>query len=250
MSDPIFKRHYEINSIFVNARKKLGLYALLNLLQDAAWTHANELGFGYEDSLRRKVFWVLTRQKVVMQEWPAWHESIEIHTWIRPILKSFTYRDFEIFHEDRKIGEATTSWVLLDADTRRPTTIDFENIDNIVRKEGALEIDAPKISLKPDLESRAEFQVRNSDLDVNEHVNNTKYAQWILDSIPREWHHEFELHSFEVNFLAETFSQDLISIQMEPEKKEPVQGEWIQFQGYRRADEKTVFAARLQVSTL
>lgn len=246
----IFECSYEVSSLYVSLQKRLGLYALLNLLQDAAWSHANSLGFGFDDSLKRNVFWVLTRQKIVMDHWPEWHETIDIKTWVRPVQRSFTYRDFEIYNRGRQIGQCTTSWLLLDGETRRPATRNLEDIDAFTRKDGALAMETPKISLLEGLETRAEFQVRNSDLDLNDHVNNTKYAQWILDSIPREWHRQFILHSYEVNFLAETLAQDVISIQSLPEKQEPLSEEWVQFQGHRKADNKTVFAARLQVSSV
>jgi acyl-ACP thioesterase len=250
MDQHFFQKRYEINSFLVNTQKKLGLYSLLNLLQDTAWAHATRMGFGYEESIKKKVFWVLSRQKLVMNQWPGWSDEIEIRTWIRPFQKSFVYRDFEIFSADRqKLGECTTSWVLLDAETRKPTTIDFESMKEITRSEGNLELETEKIELRADLKTRAQYQVRNSDLDLNQHVNNTKYAQWILDSIPQGWHEQFILHSYEVNFLAETRSEDRVLIQSSSESEGPRRCDWVQFQGLKEADQKTLFAARLQVSS-
>lgn len=250
MNQHFFQKHYEINSFLVNTQKKLGLYSLLNLLQDTAWGHATQMGFGYEESIKKKVFWVLSRQKLVMNQWPAWSDEIEIRTWIRPFQKSFVYRDFEIFSaDDRRLGECTTSWVLLDAETRKPTTIDFESMKEITRSEGNLELETEKIEWRAELETRAQYQVRNSDLDLNEHVNNTKYAQWILDSIPKKWHEQFILHSYEVNFLAETRSEDRVLIQSASENERTLHDEWVQFQGVREADQKMLFSARLRVSS-
>jgi hypothetical protein len=67
---------YDVASFLSNSQKSLGLFALLNLLQDAAALHADELGFGYDEMVRKKTFWVLTRQKLEMQTWPKWKERV------------------------------------------------------------------------------------------------------------------------------------------------------------------------------
>ena len=99
--------------------------------------------------------------------------------------------------------------------------------------------------MRTDLKTEATFQVRNSDLDVNGHVNNTRYAQWILDSIPLEAHAAYRLDEYEINFLAETNVGDTVVIErgeVEPSPTSPTR--W-QFQGRRMPDDKTVFVARL-----
>ena len=37
------------------------------------------------------------------------------------------------------------------------------------------------------------FKVRYSDIDFNKHVNNVKYVQWFMDSVPQEIREEYEL---------------------------------------------------------
>ncbi len=64
-------------------------------------------------------------------------------------------------------------------------------------------------------EKLAQFPVRNSDLDINQHVNNTKYAQWILDAIPYDYHRSLRLKTYSVNFLSETHLQDEVRVDRE-----------------------------------
>jgi acyl-ACP thioesterase len=250
MATEVLTREYEVNSFLVNPQKKLGLYSLVSILQDSAWTHATQLGYGYEDSLEKKMFWVLTRQKIVMSIWPAWAEHIQVNTWVRPVRGVVGTRDFEILVDGKKIGESTTSWILLNLETRKPIRSGVASFDSSVRTEGVLELEARKIEVRDDLIVRAEFRVRNSDLDMHYHVNNSRYVQWILDSIPIEWHERHELHTYEINFIAETTKSDTVIISMTPEKDGPFKNDWVQFQGVRKSDGKTVFAARLQFSSI
>lgn len=243
--ESIWTQSFLVNSFLVNPQKKLGIYSLLNILQDAAWMHATHLGHGHAETLAGKTAWVLTRQKVKMKEWPSWGETVDIRTWVRPLQGPFAIRDFEILKNEKVIGSCTTSWVLMNIETRSAIfgklDLPFE-----ARTDAKLDYDASKIIIKEALEPRAQFEVRNSDLDMNEHVNNTRYVQWILDSIPRAWHKGFYLEEYEVNFLAETHSGDHVDILMSPERPEEKTSFVVQFQGVRNG--KPVFTAEMKVN--
>ncbi len=124
----LFVAEYKVTSFLTNSYGKLGLYGLLNLLQDVAGDHATVLGFGYDDMVRMKTFWVLTRQKVLMNKWPVQGDKITIKTWVRLGDGALSNRDFSIFTGEEKIGECTTSWITLDADSRRPAIIDKSGV--------------------------------------------------------------------------------------------------------------------------
>jgi acyl-ACP thioesterase len=243
--ESVWTQKFMVSSFLVNPQKRLGIYSLLNLLQDAAWMHATHLGHGHAETAAGKTAWVLTRQKVKMETWPAWGDSVTIRTWVRPLQGPFAVRDFEILHDEKIIGSCTTSWVLMNIETRTAILgkldLPFE-----ARSDFQLDYDAKKISITDALEPRAQFEVRNSDLDMNEHVNNTRYVQWILDSIPRVWHNNFSLREYEVNFLAEAHSGDHVDILMSPERPDEKGPFVVQFQGVRNG--KSVFSAELKVN--
>jgi acyl-ACP thioesterase len=243
----VWTQNYDVNTIVLNHRKRLGLVGLLSLLQDTAWVHARHLGHGFDAMIERGTIWVLTRQKLAMSAWPGWGDSIAIRTWLRPIAGALAYRDYEIVSGGRIVGECTACWLTLDAETRRPLRLNLTDTGVACRSDGGLAIEPGKIAPRQGMDEAARFEVRNSDLDVNGHVNNTRYAQWILDSVPLETHATYRLQTYEVNFLAETQVGDTIVIdksQLDPAADSLKQ--W-QFQGRRAADDKVAFAARLGV---
>ncbi len=244
----LLSANYRVTSFLTNAYGKLGLYGLLNLLQDAAGDHATELGFGYDDMVRMKTFWVLTRQKVFMNRWPSQGEIVSIQTWVRLGEGALSNRDFSIFVGDEKVGECSTAWITLDAESRRPILVDRSGVLSQLLNIEKVSVDADKIQIKKEnLAEVAEFSVRNSDIDLNMHVNNTKYTQWILDSIPLSSHNQYELQTYEINFLSETKLDDIVTI-MKAERDYQEDGSFYgQFQGVRKADGKTVFVARLGI---
>jgi len=237
-----FSEPYKITSYLVNLRGKAGLFPILNLIQDVGWLHAIQLKI----EIAPHHGWVFTRQKLVMQEWPGWNETVTLHTWLRPPVGNFLFRDYEVHLGDRKIGEATSSFTVMDLQTRKSAQLDWSHLKSIWREDGHLSLSPEKLVPESGARELARFQVRNSDLDMNNHVNNTKYAQWILDSLPVSMLRAgVNLHAYDVNFLAEAKSGDEISIQQL--SAAPVEGGLFgnTFQGVRVADSKPVFTARL-----
>jgi medium-chain acyl-[acyl-carrier-protein] hydrolase len=178
------REQYKLNSYLINAQGKLGLYHLLNLLQETSSAHAQNIGIGRQSMMERNLFWVIVRQKLVMYQWPKWNDQIEIETWIRKGNHTTTNRDFKIYQGSTLIGEATSNWLSLDASTRKPIIWNVSELLEDNQHHDQVQIETHKIFAHKDCELLSNYQVRNSDIDQNQHVNNTKYAQWILDAIP------------------------------------------------------------------
>lgn len=234
----IWSQDYKIASYFVNLRGRVGLYAMLNFIQDVGWLHARHMQVKLEDNQG----WVFTRQSLTMHKWPKWNETITIKTWLRPPTSDiFLYRDYEVFHEDQKIGQCTSTFSVIDMQTRKLVNIDLAKYKVNYREDYQHQEFPQKIAWQSASEELAQFQVRNSDLDMNNHVNNTKYAQWLLDALPLDiLKGDTHLEKYEINFLAETKSGDVVSVQMAPvaDKENATQ-----FQGVRAVDSKPVFTA-------
>ncbi|MGE5085684.1 MAG: acyl-[acyl-carrier-protein] thioesterase [Bacillota bacterium] len=245
---PYWQENFKITSLLVNPMGRLGLYGLLNLLQETAWMHAEAIGFGMHDMARQGLYWVLTRQTVQMKKWPTFKQSISIETWLRPPEGAFVTREFLIKASMGEVlGGCATSWLALDRQTGK--ILPSQNLRpwNHICQDLATGVTTEKIPVSGDYEKLARFRVRNSDLDINQHVNNCKYAQWILDSIPYELHKTLKLTSYSVNFLAETYLEDKVEIdrRVQTVTESGVSGASI-YRGIRAGDEKVLFTARLE----
>lgn len=204
----IFTEVYKVRSTQVNLNNRLGLYGLLGMLQDIASEHAERLGFGYSQLIKKGFFWALIQQHLKMKKWPKWNDEITIKTWSLPIRGIYAVREFEFFKEDEKIGDCTSTWITLDIERRRP--IDLSSNPELFhpRKEGTLSYKSERIILPEKMFLHQKFEVKISDLDVNLHVNNVKYTQWVLDMIALDKHRDFVIREYEINFLSETFLGD------------------------------------------
>lgn len=237
----IWTETYKVTSYLVNLRKQAGLYSILNFVQDVGWQHSFQLGI----KLPKNQGWVFTRQKLIMQKWPSWNDTVTIKTWLREPQGAFVFRDYEIFVNDKKIGSCISSFTVMDLETRKLALRDWSELPEFWPKDKSANSEKPeKILLRDDAVALSEFEVRNSDIDLNEHVNNTRYAQWILDSIPIDkLKGGVLLKGYEVNFLAEMKLGNVVRIEHSGESSDQA----LHFQGLRKGDDKPVFTAKLLV---
>ncbi len=210
--DSIYSKEYIIDTFTSNSYKRLGLLGLTGILQDIATFHAKDAGFGHEEMLNKGVFWALIRKSIKMNHWPELFTKIEVKTWSRLPESFYAYRDFEIYQDGQLIGSATTTWVTLELQKRRPCEIPLKDIPISPRKEGVLNYSAKKVDFSDNLTWITDFTTRNSDLDLNGHVNNTKYGQWILDAIDFRHHENKLISEYHINFLSEVKLGDKIDV--------------------------------------
>lgn len=244
MNEIVFEKDYEVNSVNINLNKRLGLYGMLGILQDVGTIHAEILGVGYEQMLASNNFWVFIQQKIRMQRWPQWRETIRVRTWPRKIAGLKAYRDYAIFVGDEKIGDSVAAFMVLNGETRRPVAPQIDESIHTKVTEKVLDYIPEKIQLPATLELKNTITVRNSDLDMNNHVNNTKYSQWILDSIPIDYHRQFVVQEFDINFIAETHLGDQIDIHLlvNDDGSDVIDS---YYQGVRKSDKKVVFTSKI-----
>jgi acyl-ACP thioesterase len=244
----VFTKQYEINTLNINAKKQLSLLGLLGIIQDISAEHAYHLGFGYEEMKRQDFFWVLIRQKLKMESWPAWHQTITVKTWTQPIKSFYAIREFELFVEDQKIGACSTTWMILDSVKRTPKEMNnLEGSFANTRTDYHLGFKAGKVVMpEQSMMSQQEISVKISDLDMNNHVNNIKYSQWALDTVPFEKHEEYVVSEHEINFMSEAFLGDKIALHSNLPSVEGADDE-VFFSGKNQDNGKTVFVIRLKV---
>ncbi len=159
--------------------------AVLELFQDAAGQHAEEIGVGFDVMIQRKYLWVLTRIKFKILSSPMKYQKVIVKTWPLEPNKLVYRREYSIENEQgEKLIVGSSEWVVMHSEKRRliadPNMYPFSDG---FHKERMFEDKFTKVS---NFEANSEPRMINagfSELDVNGHVNNTKYANYVLDTI-------------------------------------------------------------------
>jgi acyl-ACP thioesterase len=204
-SQKILVEEYAVPTYHVDFERKITAPNLLLLLQEAAWKHASQHGFGYAQLQEKGLFWVLAKLKLVMHRYPQWTDTLRIETWGKAPELLTAFRDFEGL--DRQGGAffaATSAWHILSIAGNRPQSMEqFKNSFPIVEGRHALEEKPAKIPAAKNPQQTMPAAVLPSDIDMNLHVNNTRYVQWILDRFDFGFLQHHQLKEMEVNFLSQ-----------------------------------------------
>ncbi len=239
MRKDVYHKKYTLDSS--GDHRPLNLFKLLSYLEDIAVDHAEAMGLGYEQMVRSQTFWVLTRQKLNMDFWPQ-DGTIEVQTWSRSLKGISATRDFEIFYNEKKIGDSSTRWMVLDAVHRRPARPTIDHEIAVTRTDYELSYNAEKIEIQTEVQTIAEINVMPSDLDQNNHVNNTKYGQWLMNAVSDREEYSAGLKSYEINFMSETHLGDNVLIQSKEISQKPSS---TFYQGRRKGDQQILFVSTL-----
>ena len=150
---------------------------LLRMLEDAATAHAIRLGIDHDRLLSRYgCVWMLSRSWYRVPGPPRAGEALRIQTWVSAAESSWgSWRA----HRIGESGESLELWVLADVETRK-----LVPISRIPMPEGAaLEAGRtlpPKVPPLRGGEPIGSFTVEEADLDINGHMNNTRYVRRAL----------------------------------------------------------------------
>lgn len=241
------EEEYVVTSYEADANGKASLTTMCKFMQELAYHHAHHLGFGYEHLRKSNTFWVLSRLLINVDRYPSWNDRITVRTWASGVEGILALRDFRFFDNNGNVfGNATTSWLILDANRRRPQRPDeLKKSVHLWPKERALGRNAAKIPTLSQPEPGPFFPVRYSDLDLYEHVNNAKYVQWILDCYPVQMHREMRVRSLEINFLSETKIEDEAAVFTERSGEDSRMPEF-RHSVRRKADDRDICLALVQ----
>ena len=181
-------------------------------MQEAASRHAEALGVSIQQLLSENYTWLLSRLKIKIASFPLWKDEIQISTWPSGAQRLFALRDFELQDKDNQaVAAAVSAWLVLDVQKRRPVRI-APFVERLKPLEGD-HILLDTLDKLPGLEFRThekKFVVRYRDLDINQHVNNASFVEWLVESVPVRVLNTSVLAELEINFLAEAFYEDHI----------------------------------------
>jgi len=240
---PVYEEKYPVFSFLLDPMKRLSIPAAFGILGDAAGRDAKRRSWGYDELVRRNQAWVLIRAKMVINRQPEWDEQIILRTWPKLMEGVVAYRDFQILDTRRNILIAgSTAWTLMDLTSRRPVRLVGKEYDTgDLAYLHAIAGKPEKISWPENLADVKEVTAEFGHLDMNNHVNNSRYIEWIMNEIPVDVLLTRQLREVEVNFISEVKHLDQLQILV------PLQDPDANiFYGFikNKADNRQAFAAR------
>lgn len=207
-------QEYIIPCYDTDASGRLKPASFMNLAQEAAGQHAVYLGFGYDDLIATNTAWILSRVHIRFVDTPMWKDDVVLTTWHKGANRLFFVRDFRLTDkEGRTRVEATTSWLVMNLETRRLVR-DPQLREGSECLEDVIATPAGKVQMPKDVEPQLMFEhlVAYSDIDVNGHANNAMYMQWAMDAVDYDIASTRPVKEVTINFNHETKAGDIVAL--------------------------------------
>lgn len=212
---PSMEKRYQIRPGDVDFQKKLKLSALFNYFQDVANLHVESLGIGIERLIQDfGVTWVLTRIRVDMERMPLLGEEIVVETWPQLPKRMEFDRDFLVRDASNHVlVRATSNWVIMDIRTRevkKPETIPIHY--PFTPRERTIDCRLGRFKAFGTPEIAYDKVIGYSEIDLNEHLNNSRYIDIVMDCFSLEEHRQFSFKSLEISYLNESLPGDRLTL--------------------------------------
>lgn len=208
---------FTVRSNDTDMNDNIAIHSLMSLIQEAASSDAQVLGFGASDFDKSGYCWLLLRASIRLAAKPRWRDDIIIDTWTNGSEKLIALRDFNISDKSGYLyGKATTSWLVADKETKSPKRITVLGKPEMeIYNHSALGFNAPKINESIAKLSSDPVMTRTagySEIDRNEHVNNTKYIAWCIDALGAAKDGFTDICGIDINYNSEVLLGDTIDL--------------------------------------
>ena len=185
--------------------------ALLGLLQHAAEEHAVRLGASRED-LPGDIIWMLAKIAYFLEKPIKTRQETVIETWPRGARGACFYRDFDIAADGEHVGHAISAWVMADPQTLRLVRPKDYPVPSIPPEKCKYTDTLGKLVAPESLTPAMTRVIRYSDLDINGHLNNTRYAELCCDALCLDSRPPRYIGAMQINYRAECKSGEEIAM--------------------------------------
>ena len=203
-----YRKTYQITTNMLDCHDCLKMSTLLDVAQEVAGDHAEELGCGFETMIKQDLIWVIVRNYVEIIKKPINFKEIEVVTYpLKPRFVEFN-RETEFYHDGELFAVSRSTWMVInikDFSVKAPDFFkgfddDLGYFKRRIRKLPVIE--------KSQLQKVKEVDVLYSMLDHNGHMNNTKYVDFYLDI----FRPEFSVKTLQIEYIKQSFLDDKLSL--------------------------------------
>lgn len=213
-----------IGSNDVDSNFELRVSSFFKMMQDIAVEHAEQLNVGHAQTVEKGKFWVITRIYLKVNQMPKYRQNVVLKTHPGKTMKFVFPRHFIL--EDEKgnvLIRAISTWLVLNQSDRRLCLNPFVN------NELPYEIHPDELSLPEKIvHGKLDFievrRVRYNDIDLNGHLNNTKYIDFILDMHDSNFFKNNVVTSLSINYNHELKDGDMVFLYSNNSNPEYIEG--------------------------
>lgn len=167
----------------------LSVTSAVNYFQDCSTFQSEDIGKGVGYLKEHHKAWWLSSWQIVFDRFPKLGEKIVIGTYPYGFKGAYGYRNFLILDESGNyLVRANSVWFLFDLEAGRPVRVqedDIRGYGEAGAKPLEMEYATKRIAVPEDYREDSPVEITRHYIDTNHHVNNARYAEIAMESLPR-----------------------------------------------------------------
>lgn len=198
-----YQENYNVKFHDTDVNEVISASNILKLMQETSMRHMKARKPSYEELLSDKKAFILSNIRLEIYNPIYAYEDVEVKTWACPSRGFSFLRSYSIERNGETMAEANTTWALVSTEARRlykVTDVDLSNYDT----EEHLTLENPlriRIPAEAQLSLIGEYTVRYTDTDLNGHMNNTNYADMLVNCMANP--EKIRIKSIAISFLSD-----------------------------------------------
>ena len=209
-----YREHFVVRQYETDRHGALRLPVFCNYMEEVAGIHAARLGVGLHDLLPLGLSWAMRKMRLHILRMPLAGEPTLLATWPCTRDKLTFRRDYLLTREPtgEPLVAATTQWVIFDMHSRKLAQLPDRMLLPLEQKPNPYidneDLRIPPVRRAGHNPSCPSFTIRQADIDANDHVNNVRYVEFVLEAaLPCS---ALALKALDIIFRAEARYGDLI----------------------------------------
>lgn len=207
----MFSQDYLIQSSQVDCFQKLKLSSLFTMFQDLSVSATEAINCGKSETLDRGYLWVVTKINLHVIRYPRYLEHVTFETFPNDMIhfiypRSYICRD----GKGKVLFTMKAFWILMNAKTRRialpaethlgvPGESDSQEVIDLLKELPSLEV-----------KEKGSRKVQFSDVDLNGHLNNERYIEFMIDLEKKDFYAHHEICDMEIEYKKEVKEEENI----------------------------------------
>lgn len=244
--EPLYVKEFEVSPVAVDQFGRLKTGRLLAFLQEAAGDHSAILGTDQKALTDKNLFWAVIRHRVQITRLPGMGEKLRIETWPMPTTRTAYPRSTIAYDEaGNECFRSISLWILMDAGTRAMVLPGKSGVEVRGLLRGC-ELQAPSSLTPKEMGNVQTRTVRYTDLDINGHMNNCRYPDWVDDLLPSGFHARHEIREITLCYMSEVRENEEVTLHFDLSDGPVLAVEAVRQDAGASVQHSRVFSARVE----
>lgn len=212
MHSSIYEKRFRLGTSECDINGAWKLASLIEAINNTSNEWSKSLRLWHLDLQDKNVTWVLFRSELQVDRYPQLGEEVTVKVYSTKMRAMFYPRYCLIVDEEgNTAAKASSLLLLIDRDTRKVVSPSERGIEIPEPADGdkPLQLSIERRAVQGE-QSSSLYQTQYTDFDVNGHVNNARYIDWMCNAMGIERMKRFEITSASMDFKHEIVVGDMV----------------------------------------